>query len=377
MGNDDFYKETTGQSEAKIRIVSGYVSAWARAVMPSARRGIGKIAYVDLYAGQGCYDDGTKSIPILVLERTVCDSSMRDMLVSVFNDKDKNAIACLRQSIMAIPGIDTLRYAPRYETQEVGQQITQLIDQIRPIPTFLFLDPWGYKGLSLDLVSKAISGWACECVFFFNYNRVNPGLQHKGVAAHMDAIFGQDRANALRPILKVMCPQDRERAIMKELTDALRLVHGRFVLFFKFTNDDGTRTSHYLIFVTKNFTGYHIMKETMAKESSTCPQGVPSFEYSPLLDRQGVLSLDTDHPLDDLMTELLTTFVGQCLTTRQIYEAHSVGRPYLLSNYKTALRNLEARGCITTDPPAGIRPSKNGQSTFKDNVLVSFSPRIV
>src|SRR5207248_10024637 len=41
--------------------------------------------------------------------------------------------------------------------------------------TFLFVDPFGYKGLSLQLVNSVIKDWGCDCVFFFNYNRISMG----------------------------------------------------------------------------------------------------------------------------------------------------------------------------------------------------------
>jgi three-Cys-motif partner protein len=48
----------------------------------------------------------------------------------------------------------------------------------RPIiPTFAFIDPYGYKGLSLGLVHAVLKDWACECLFFLNYNRINAGIQ--------------------------------------------------------------------------------------------------------------------------------------------------------------------------------------------------------
>ena len=53
------------------------------------------------------------------------------------------------------------------------------------------------------------------------------------------------------------------------------------VLPFGFTNERGTRTSHHLIFVSKHFKGYEIMKGVMASESSSSTQGVPSFRYNP------------------------------------------------------------------------------------------------
>jgi len=42
-----------------------------------------------------------------------------------------------------------------------------------------------------------MSVWGCDCVFFFNYNRINAGINNPGVKKHMDALFGEERADAL------------------------------------------------------------------------------------------------------------------------------------------------------------------------------------
>lgn len=59
--------------------------------MPQARRNPDpKIAYLDLFAGPGRYKDGTKSTPLLILEKAIQDDAMSQMLVTIFNDRDDN-----------------------------------------------------------------------------------------------------------------------------------------------------------------------------------------------------------------------------------------------------------------------------------------------
>ena len=60
------------------------------------------------------------------------------------------------------------------------------------VPTLLFVDPWGYKGLSLALINSVVQNWGCDCIFFFNYNRINPGVSNDTVREHMNALFGDD-----------------------------------------------------------------------------------------------------------------------------------------------------------------------------------------
>ena len=374
MKNDDFFEEATEQSLIKATIVAKYFWAWAKVIMPTAKKYGNNIAYIDLFAGPGRYKDGAKSTPLLILEKAIQDADMRQMLVTIFNDADMDHSESLKQAISELEGIETLRHQPQIFSREVGAEVVKLFERTKGIPTFFFVDPWGYKGLSLQLVNSVLQNWGCDCIFFFNYNRINMGLPNRAVDPHMDALFGYDRAEALRRKLETLESSERELTIIEELAQALKEMGGTYVLPFRFKNITGTRTSHYLIFVSKNFRGYEIMKEIMAHESSVADQGVPSFEYSIASTRQPAL-FELSRPLDNLAEMLLEAFAGQQLTMHEIYLRHSIDRPYIEKNYKDVLKQLEAGEQIITDPPASKRRRIKGVITFGDEVVVTFPKR--
>ena len=371
MATDKFFEESREQSAVKTAIVSKYFWSWSKVIMPQAMKGRQKkIAYLDLFAGPGRYEDGTKSTPLIILEKAIEDEQMRQMLVTLFNEKDENNAQGLQTAINALPGIGTLKFQPQVWNKEVGSEMVKIFSSMRLVPTLFFVDPWGYKGLSLQLVNSVLKDWGCDCIFFFNYNRINMGLTNPFVREHMAALFGEDRAELLRQKLETLSPEDRESCIVEELCDALGENRKRYVLPFGFKNDSGTRTSHHLIFVSKHPLGYGIMKEIMAKESSLHEQGVPSFQYSPA-DKRFPLLFELNRPLDDLEEMLLTQFPGQTLSMKNIYEQHNVGRRFIAKNYKDALKNLEEKKAIGCNPPA----SKRKKDTFGDNVMVTFPSR--
>ena len=274
---ENFFEERQNPSLAKARIVTKYFSAWARVVMSTAQRHDAKIAYIDLYAGPGRYKDGSASTPLLVLERAINDPNISQMLVSLFNDSDNNNTSTLEEEISKLPNIGKLKYPPVVQCAEVDDLAAQYFNDTRLIPTFSFIDPFGYKGLSLNIVKGVIKDWGCDCVFFFNYNRINAGISNKFVAPHIDALFSKPRADKLRRTLPGLPSRRREAIIMEELANEIKDLGGKYVLPFTFKDTSGSRTSHKLIFVSKNFKGYEIMKDIMAKESSTEDEGVPSF----------------------------------------------------------------------------------------------------
>ncbi|MBI1787422.1 MAG: three-Cys-motif partner protein TcmP [Acidobacteria bacterium] len=367
MTDQSFFEESREQSVVKATIVSKYFWAWARVIIPSVKTRARKIAYLDLFAGPGRYRDGTKSTPLLILQQAIHDPNMREMLVTIFNDKDDRHSHELQAAIQALPGVQRLKYKPVVLNEEVGARMVKQFETTKLEPTLFFVDPWGYKGLSLELVNSVLKDWGCDCVFFFNYNRISMGLSNPAVEEHMNALFGPSRADELRPLLDGLSSTDRELLIVEELCKALGAGAGRYVLPFRFLNDHGTRTSHHLIFVSKHFRGYEIMKSIMAKESSKRDQGVPSFEYNPADNRFPTL-FELTAPLDELEERLLREYAGERLTMENIYRKHNVGRPYIERNYKDALMSLEAKGTIQCQPPA--RERRKG--TMGPDTIVTF-----
>lgn len=371
MVDSQFFDESREQSEVKARIVQKYFWAWANVIIPTARKYGNRILYIDLFAGPGRYKDGTLSTPLLVLEKAIADPNMRTMLVTLFNDRDPTTANTLQMAIDALPGIEKLKYKPSVTNEVVGERIAEMFGETNLVPTFFFVDPWGYKGLSLGLINSVLQNWGCDCVFFFNYNRVNMGLNNPAVREHMNVLFGEERAERLRGDLAGLDSGDREKLIVEKLSEALKEMGAAFVLPFTFKNESGTRTSHHLIFATKHFKGYEIMKGIMAKESSEQHQGVASFEYSPASENFPILA-GLSRPLDELAETLLKHFAGETLTMRDVYERHSVGTPFISSNYKRALTSLEAENKIKVEPPANERRKIKGEVTFADQVRVVF-----
>ena len=156
MINNKFFDETTEQSQAKTIIVAKYFGAWAKVIIPSVKKGSNRIAYIDLFAGPGRYKDGTKSTPLLVIEKALADPDMRNMLVTLFNDADSENSGSLSKAIQQIPNIENLKHQPLIENEVVGEKIVQMFENMRLVPTLFFVDPWGYKGLSLQLINAVL-----------------------------------------------------------------------------------------------------------------------------------------------------------------------------------------------------------------------------
>lgn len=368
-----FFDEQRDQSLVKAAIVAKYFDAWSRVMISNAAKGIPitQLAYIDLFAGPGRYKDGSKSTPLMVLERAIADDSLSRLLIAMFNDADPNNVASLKSCLDALPGRERLKNEPMILCSEVGQDAESMFAKARGCPTFSFIDPFGYKGLSRGIIQSVIKNWGCDCVFFFNYSRINAGINNDAVRDHMDVLFGSARISRMREVLINRLPHERETFVLEELAQALNELGAKYMLPFRFRRPDGSRTSHALIFVTKNQLGYRIMKDIMAGESSTEDQGVPSFEYSPA-DARCPLLFSLNRPLDTLAGDLLERFAGRTLSMKTIFETHHVGTPFIERNYKAVLGQMEGLGRIIADPPAHLRRMWKGERTFAEKTIVTF-----
>ncbi len=365
--HESYYKEPRLQSQVKANIVVKYFLAWSKVIMPVAQKRAETIGYTDLYAGRGKFDSGEPSTPLLLLQAAIDDDDLRQNLKTVFNDKDPQLVHSLKEAIAILPKIELLKYPPIVVNQIVGASVAENIANRdnRP-PTLTFIDPYGYKGLSVELFEATVKHWGCECIIFFNYNRINPAMNNDSVRDLIDEIFGTQSAEKVRAQLASLSPQEREELIVKELTQVLKR-NDRLVSWFRFTTPSGSRTSHYLIHCTKNATGYKIMKEILSVYSSGSVRGVPSMEFNLQKERQPTL-IEMSDPIGDLANELAHTFEGRTLQRIEIFNVHHIDRPYIKKNYKDALLQLERAGRIEANP------ANRKRNTFADNVYVTFIP---
>lgn len=365
---EGFFTDQTIRSLTKARIVSKYFKAWAKILGDRARKRGEVIQFIDLFAGKGRYDDDSPSTPLLVLQHVIDTPDLHDLFVSHFNDGDRATAEALEQTIDRLPDREKLRWRPKVSCSEVDDRIAELFESKRLPATLTFIDPFGYAGLSARLVRAALKDRGCECIFFFNFNRVNAAIDNACVEEHVKRLFDAADATALRDELAGLNPAQREEAVVTKLAEVIKRKHAQHVLYFRFLNDDANRTSHYLVFATKNQVGAKIMKDVMAKESSWTEGGTPGYGCSPKPKEASIL--DCIDPVPELAEDLHATFAGKTMTAAGVYFRHGLDRVHTPRQYKDALKRLEAEGRVTANPPARDRR----ENTMADHVEIRFHP---
>lgn len=373
MLHPDFFATREEHNLIKAELVSKYFSEWSKIMLAQTQaRRDNRIAYVDLFSGPGVFDDGSLSTPIFILKAAIESEELSRRLVTVFNDVSEEETRNLQDTINALPGVGRLKNAPQVLNNEIGMELDVFLNELDQIPTLFFIDPFGYKGVSIELLRSAIERWGCECIFFFNYNRINPALDNPLVAELMDKLFGRNQANDLRSRLSTLSsPEEREAIIVQEMISSLKSIGGNVTLPFRFESVHGKRTSHYVIFVSKVYLGGKIMSHIMDK-LSTFPDQIGKAGWAPRRPRQmSLLGLEDQDPRVQLSKLLLGSLVERALTVSELHAKCLEFGTYTLGNVQDVLRALEDRGEVVIDPPAQRRRKLNGTVTVGESCVVS------
>jgi three-Cys-motif partner protein len=361
-----FFAVREPHSAVKAEIASEYFPVYAKILIGSGRP---RILYLDFFCGPGKYEDDSESTPLLVLRKIIEAPELRERVVTFFGDQDKDATKNLQALIDELPGIDTLKNKPIVRAGVVTAALQSELAELKLVPTMMFLDPFGYKVVNVDIIRAIIKNPSSECLFFFNYNRVMPAITNPGVRHLVDAIFGPTRVQRLQESFDALDDAGKEALVVQALRDSMQEIGGKFTLPFRFKKDG--RTTHHLVFVGTNKLGHKIMKELMGKRSSDHYQDVPSFEF-----REGPIATEMfqePRPIDDLKADLLKRFAGRSSTITAIFEEHNVGTRYVMKNYKEAIKQLMREGRIPEgergrDRPKLVAPYR----TMPDDVLIAF-----
>lgn len=372
---DVFFETPSEQSKVKAKIVSSYFSAWSR-IMCKNWYGSTEIGYVDLFSGPGVYQDGSESVPLLLVKRTLSDSQLTNRMWFYFNDNDADNIFNLKQNVGDIDVDKRLEKRIKYDTKTIDERYAANVIIKSKGPILSFVDPFGYKGLTIELINKLIENNGSDCIFFFNYNRINMALSsNTKFDEYLESIFGFSRVKLLKEELKGLSVEERELHVINALISTLKNNNANYVLPFKFYRTDMVRTSHFIVFVSKHKRGCSIMKQIMYANSAKDIDGVANFELRDSRNFANKFEQLTlfDRPLDSLRDEIYNSYVGKSVSVKDICEKYDTdfSNCFVSRNVKDALIQLEEKKRLIVI--SGRKQMyRNGKLNMPDKAIVSF-----
>ncbi|MEQ1614160.1 MAG: three-Cys-motif partner protein TcmP [Hyphomicrobiaceae bacterium] len=364
-------------SAIKTKIVVEYFKVWASILWRVVRTSKSpRLRYVDLFAGPGKID-GVNSTPLLIIEHVISKPELCECVSALLNDEDAGYIKQLRRNLEELPGYEKLKFPPHLRTTPVDEKLVEKFANSNNIPSFSFIDPFGYTGLTLGLVKSLVSGFGSDTVLFFSFDSINRALTNELVKEHMDALFGSKRAERLRQVVKGMRPDEREELLIEAFIEAVTEELGyEYVIPYVFEKEDKDRTSHYLIFISKHDRGFKIMKDIMYKESQDKTQGIAKFGYVRQVSAEKTpLLYLMNKPRSDFGRQLCSDYAGRSLSREALSSDYDKFHPrnlFVERNWREVLSELESEGKITCVPPRNKRKVQNGEVTFGKNTAVTF-----
>jgi hypothetical protein len=198
------------------------------------------------------------------------------------------------------------------------------------------------------------------------------GLNNEIVREHMSSLFGVNQLSNVSHQLSLASNSiEKKKVIIENFCLALKDNGADYVLPFSFKNNSGTKTTHYLVFITKNFLGFDKMKYIMRQESSTSGDGASSLGYNPNY-KPGTLLYSSKFPLN-ILIDSLKEFEGQKIPFKDLYKNHSPNNPYLKKEYKEPLLLLSNNGKLIIKPNSFKRLRKN---TVPDDSSIIFGNKL-
>lgn len=270
MGNiDTIIWDLDPHTEVKHAIFKRYLDAW----IPILSKFHG-INIIDGFAGPGEYKGGKEGSPVIAI-RTLIEHKIKvkSNVSFIFIEKDKKRCGHLNKKLADFKLPSNVKYeciCGKFEEVigEILQNLNQ--NQTRLAPTFVFIDPFGFKGFPFELIKGIMNSGKCEVLINFMFEDINRFIGLPQNEKTMQSFFGVNKWKEVKgntdPVKRLKALHGLYREQLERIAD--------FVLSFKMKNKFN-KTDYFLFFATNNIKGLKKMKEAMWKAD---PSG--SFEFS-------------------------------------------------------------------------------------------------
>ena len=247
----DLFQEKEIQTVSKHNIFENYLEPWAKII--SNQSWVKDAYYVDAFAGRGKYKSGEEGSPVIAAKILEKYQKPTCKLHCICIERDAKRYEILESSLKQFEGkLDIEKYNCEFLTC-----IDKVLKKIGKSPAFFFIDPEGFSGMDFDKIKAILNLPYKEVLINFQYNAIQRWLEAPKVERTITKLFGTSdykKAQEESDLIKLYKKQIRK-------TNA-------FVRYFRNKFPRKNRTFYYLVYATKNITGFKIMKDVMFSEQS-------------------------------------------------------------------------------------------------------------
>ena len=183
------------QTAGKHLLLRHYLDGW----FPILSRRHKRLLFIDGFAGPGEYENGQKGSPLVAMEcvrRHRQEGRLRGVeIVFVFLESRHDRAEHLRSLIKRQEHIEhTESHVLEGEFQDHMRRILDLLDEQNKqlAPAFVMIDPFGVKGIPMELIGEILKNDRSECLISFMYEPIRRFHAQPEFTPHLDKLFGTE-----------------------------------------------------------------------------------------------------------------------------------------------------------------------------------------
>lgn len=368
LRDDDPRKwDYTDHAGVKHAIQRRYLGAWL-AILGS----ISPLVLFDGFAGRGKYNGGEPGSPLVFWRRAV-EAVDRGRPRRVEIHCVEKAEVNFRELSSTIAGLQHPGVTVTAERGEFADRALARAAALRRLPlippVFWTADPYGFRGVPLDVVRELMSLPRSEMMITFMVRDIRRFIGERNHEAPLTELFGGE---SWRNCLELEGEETREEKLLLTYSDLIRDGIARFATPFRVFEDDRRQTLYYLIHLTNEPLGMRKMKEAMVHHS-------PDMTFWPVTVRdpdQIALDVEESSPYKTLQRHLLDTYAGRMLSFEDLLNEDYPLGAWVESHYRAAVANLEKTGRAEIDRRARQVEGRRRPSGVQLPDLVSFDVQL-
>ena len=337
LRDDDPRKwEYTEHTRAKHEILRRYLDAWYSILGRSRAK---QLVILDGFAGRAKYVGGEAGSPVLIHDaavRAVGRGVAQEItiLCSEANGSNYDSLSEVVGELEGCPGVEV---RPRCaEFAAAAPPVARWLAERRGmIPTFAFVDPFGFTGVPLEVIKELMEVDRVEVLLTFMARDMSRFLTLDAVEETLTEFFGGDIWR------KCVQPDEGERAecLLLRYQEVVRPDIALYATPFRVFEDERQATLYYLVHLTKHPLGMRRMKEAMVAQSS-------DMTFWPITLRpkdQLAIDVSEGEPWPSLQKHLLETYQGRSLTFEELLNEDYPRGWWIEKHYRSAILDLEGR----------------------------------
>ncbi len=337
----DVVWDLSRHTAAKHAILRRYLDAWFP-ILTSWRH---RVLVIDGFAGPGEYTKSEPGSPQIMIDAAANHKAnlSSSEIIYIFIESDKPKFDRLQQVVSRkrdsneIPPNMKIRTI-HGEFADYSSKIFEALGSKSLPPAFVMVDPFGTKGVPLDIVAKFIKQPQCDVLISLMTESMVRWLRSTELEPHLIKLFGADdwKEAASQP------SGERAQFLCDLYVKKLTLSGAKFPRTFEM-KDERNHTEYYLVFTTDSIAGLRAMKAAMW---AVDPSG--QFKFSDTTNPQQMTLFASTPNYKQLQEEILQRYGGKEVSVSDLEDFIIAETAFLDTHYKRQiLKPMESEGKLT------------------------------